>query len=226
MRGMTLRPSGSKRLQMITNPEKNMSYIGKQSFVGVLFLSAFALALPAPAQTKGDKPAAKAAGDEAAFIEKLAPSNSESNIVNAIGKLEQLYKKDVSKTNGIPALKKLVPDSREAVRRKAARVLGIFHAPMDDADIRQVCQLLKAGDWREIVDGLKTLRGLNAPQAVPDILPLLKHPQANVVRDACRTLAVLGSKDVIASIEPLKTDKNPAIQKDANDAIALLRAKP
>ena len=203
-----------------------MSCVGKHSFVGVIFLSALALALPAPAQTKGDKPAGKAAGDDAAFIEKLAPSNPESVIVNAIGKVEELYKKDISNTNGIPALKKLVPDSREAVRRKAARVLGIFHAPMDDADIRQVCQLLKANDWREIVDGLKALRGLNAPQAVPDILPLLKHPQENVVRDSCRTLAVLGNKDVIASIEPLRTNKNAAIQKDANDAIALLRAKP
>jgi HEAT repeat protein len=157
---------------------------------------------------------------EAELIVDLAPANSADVITSAIGKLE-----DMRGTNSIPALKRLLPDSRASVRRKAARVLGIFHAPMTDEEIAQACLLLKASDWREVVDGLKALRGFDAPQAVPEILPLLKYRQENVVRDSCRTLTVLGTKDVIPLIEPLLKDPNEAVRRDAQDAIAILRTK-
>jgi HEAT repeat protein len=73
---------------------------------------------------------------------------------------------------------------------------------------------------------LKALRGLDAPSAVPEITPLLNHPNSHIVRDACRTLAVIGDKSLIPQIEPLLKNPEPAVQKDAQDAIVALKAKP
>jgi hypothetical protein len=97
---------------------------------------------------------------------------------------------------------------------------------MDDAKIKQLCRLLSANERREIVDGLKALRSLNAPQTVPMVLPLLNSPQENGVRDCCRTLTVLGNKEIVSSVEPLLSNSNAANRKDAQDAIDKLRAKP
>jgi HEAT repeat protein len=205
--------------------KKDMNRLYRLCFSGALLLS---LLTGAPSVQAQRKPAAPVpvAKSEAELIQDLAPANSEEVITHALGKLEDLHKADISRTNGIPAMKKLLTDSRSSVRRKAARVLGVIHAPMDRAEIDQVCQLLKSDDWKERVDGLKSLRGLDASRAVPQILPLLHDSQENVVRDSCRTLAVLGNKGDISSIEPLLNNPNKAIAKDAYDAIALLRIKP
>jgi HEAT repeat protein len=105
--------------------------------------------------------------------------------------------------------------------------LGALHADVSNDDVKAICALLKSADPDEAIDGLKALRGLKAPQAVPQITPILKetnrHP--NVIRDACRTLAVLGDKSVIREIEPLLNNPNAAIKKDAQDAIFVLKAK-
>jgi len=163
---------------------------------------------------------------EAQLIEQLEPANSAGTITDAIGQLEAMHGADASCTNSIPALKHLLADPREPVRRKAARVLGVFHAPLDDADIKLVCAQLRASDWREVQSGLKALRDLHTSSAVPDILPCLKHPNPFVARDACRTLAVVATKDVIPAIEPLVNSPDPAVRKDAQDAIATLNARP
>ena len=122
-------------------------------------------------------------------------------------------------------MKKLLTDPRLKVQRKAARVLGVLHAPVDQTDINNICTLLKSTNTDTITDGLKALRGLTAPSAVPDILPLLDHSNSHIIRDACRTLAVLGNKDLIPKIEPLLKNPQPAVQKDAQDAIMALRSK-
>jgi hypothetical protein len=105
--------------------------------------------------------------------------------------------------------------------------LGALHAEVSDDDIKAICSLLKSGTTEEVIDGLKALRGLKAPQAVAQITPLLKetgrHP--NVIRDACRTLAVLGNKSIIPEIEPLLNSPNAAIKRDAQDAIYALKSK-
>jgi hypothetical protein len=163
---------------------------------------------------------------EAEAIGALAATNSDRTITSAMTLLERLHSKDLSHTNAIPALKSLLADNRSPVRRKAARILGIFHAPMSAADLQAVCTQLKAEDWGEVQSGLKALRGLDAAEMVPEILPCLKHTNANVVRDACRTLAVVGDKSVIPAIEPLLASDNSKIKKDAEDAIQLLKSKP
>jgi len=163
---------------------------------------------------------------EADFIQDLAPTNEAGKIVDAIGGLEKLHGADASCTNSIRALKSLLADSREPVRRKAARVLGVFHAPMDAADIQLVCAQLRASDWREVQSGLKALRDLNCSAAVPDILPCLKHINPYVVRDACRTLAVVATKAVVPGIEPLVNSPDPKVREDAQNAIAILNARP
>ena len=112
------------------------------------------------------------------------------------------------------------------VQRKAARYLGALHAKLDSAEIEGICAFLKSSDPKVVEDGLKTLRGLEAPQTVPQIIPCLKDSDPYVMRDACRTLAVLGNKDVIPAIEPLLQDPNPKVQKDAQEAISTLQAKP
>jgi HEAT repeat protein len=140
--------------------------------------------------------------------------------------LQQLEKEYPTSTNGFAAMRKLLRDPRPEIKRKSARVMGVLHVPVNDEDIAEVCKLLKASEPAEIIDGLKSLRGLDAPKSVSEIAPLLRHSHPNVIRDACRTLAVLGKKDVIPSIEPLLNHSNAAVRKDAQDAIFVLRAKP
>ena len=112
------------------------------------------------------------------------------------------------------------------MRRKAARVLGVVHAEVSETDLKAIFAMLKAQDPQEVIDALKSLRGLKAPGAVAEILPLLKSSNANVMRDACRTLAVLGTKDNIPAIEALLSNPQPAVKKDAQDAIFQLRNRP
>jgi len=193
-----------------------MNSVGKQIVVAVVGLLVLAAASPLPTALR----------TEESFIKNLAPTNSDRVITDAMTQLERLYHKDASRTNAIPALKNLLADSRPPVRRKAARILGIFHAQLNAAELKQVCSQLKANDWGEVQSGLKALRDLNMPAAVPDILPCLKHFNPNVVRDACRTLAVIGDKSVISAIEPLLASPNPKIKKDAQEAIEQLKAKP
>jgi HEAT repeat protein len=203
-----------------------MTNFCKGNFVGTLLLAFLAITsnLWAAPPSSGNRPL-KTEKSEDQLIQVLAASNPENVITDAMTQLEKLFKKDASRTNAIPAFKKLLTDTRAPVRRKAARLLGIFHATLDDTEIKQLCEQLKSSDWREVQSGLKALRDLNAPAAVPEIVPCLKHANPFVTRDACRTLAAVGNKDVIPSIEPLLNDPNKAVQKDAQDAITALRSK-
>lgn len=139
--------------------------------------------------------------------------------------LQHLELQDANSTNAIPAIKKLLVDPNSMVRRKAARVLGQMHAPMDDADIKHVCALLTASDPNEVIDGLKTLRALKAERTVPEILPLLHHKEPAVQRNTCLTLGVLGDKSIIPAIEPLLQNPDPDVKSGARLAIDMLRAK-
>jgi len=190
-----------------------MKTIFKRSVVGALFIAFLALVPSVTAKEKTE--------DE--LIAELE-SAKETQVVEA---LLQLEKKHPTSTKGFPKMKSLLNDPRPKVRRKAARVLGALHAEVSDDDIKAICSLLKSTTTEEVIDGLKSLRGLKAPQAVPQITPLLKEPgrHVNIIRDACRTLAVLGNKAVIPEIEPLLNHSNAAIKKDAQDAIYILKSK-
>lgn len=85
---------------------------------------------------------------------------------------------------------------------------------------------LQSTDVDVVVHALKVLRKMDAPEAVPAILPLLKSTKRGVLRDSCRTLAVLGNKDVIPAIQPLTSHPDGKVRKDATDAIATLTSKP
>jgi HEAT repeat protein len=189
-----------------------MKNICKRSFIGALLLAFVSTTLPLHAKT---------VKTEDQLIADLS-SPKDGDVTAALQKLEKEYP---TSTDDLPAIKKLLADPREAVRRKAARVLGSLHADVDSTDLNNICQLLKAPDKREIMDGLIALRGLKAQRAVPQILPLLKSNDTNVLRDSCRTLAVLGDKSNVSDIQPLLTFPDPKVQKDAMDAIALLKAK-
>jgi len=184
----------------------------KPSLAGMLLLALLTFAFPALAKDMS----------ESELIAQLA-SPTAGKVTDALQGLEKQYP---TSTNGFAAMKKLLTDDRAKVRRKAARVLGVLHAEVDEANIQAICKLLKASDVDEVTDGLKALRGLKAPSAVPEILPVLKSPTPNLVRDACRTLAVLGDKSVIPSIEPLLKDPNAKVQADAQEAIYILKQKP
>jgi HEAT repeat protein len=144
-------------------------------------------------------------------------------VVAALSRLEDDYP---NSPKSIAAIKGLLNDSRPRVRRKAARVLGVIAAEVNQNEINLICGLLKSSDPNEVQDGLKSLRGVRATSAVPEILRVLKHKDENVLRDACRTLAVLGNKETIPAIEPLLNHPLPAVRKDAAVAIAALRDKP
>jgi len=149
-------------------------------------------------------------------------SPNENKVTDALLKLEKQYP---TSTKAFPTMKKLLKDPRAKVRRKAARVLGVLHAEVDQENLKDICALLKGSDPREVMDGLIALRGLKAESVIPDILPYLKHSNSNVIRDACRTLAVLGKKELIPDIEPLVNHSDPKVKLDAQDAIFKLRAK-
>jgi hypothetical protein len=91
--------------------------------------------------------------------------------------------------------------------------------------VKEQCDALGSPNSAQVVQALKMLRKMEAPEAVPAILPCLQSSNPGVVRDACRTLAVLGNKDVIPSIEPLLTNSRKDVRKDAQDAIDKLNAK-
>jgi len=176
--------------------------------------------LPAgkPYRTDRDK-------SEAELIQDLAPTNSDRVIVDALEQLERLHDSDTNVTGSIPAMVNLLTDDRSSVRRKAARILGVIHAPLSEAQIRLVCRQLHAATPAEIQSGLKALRDLQATSTVPDVLPLLQDTHPGIVRDACRTLAVLADKSVVPDLQPLLNDPYKGVVKDANDAIFALNAK-
>ena len=149
-------------------------------------------------------------------------SPKEGVVTDALLKLEKNYP---TSTKAPPKMKALLTDARPTVRRKAARVLGVLHAEVSDADLKAITAMLKASEPREVMDALISLRGLKAAQTVPDILPLLQDKTPNVIRDACRTLAVHGNKSTIPSLEPLLNHPNAAVKKDAQDAIFVLKNK-
>jgi hypothetical protein len=96
---------------------------------------------------------------------------------------------------------------------------------ISDPKVSELCTTLESTDPDEVGRALKALRTMDAPEAVPAILPCLENNNVHVVRDACRTLAVLGNKSVIPSIEPLLTNSRKDVRKDAQDAIKKLQEK-
>ena len=188
-----------------------MKSIPKWTFVGALLLAFFATTNPASAAPK----------TEDQLIAELASPNGEK-VAKALLSLEKEFP---TSTKAQPEMKKLLTDSREVVRRKAARVLGVLHAEVSETDLKNIAVMLKAQQPNEVVDALKSLRGLKAESTVPEILPLLKDKSVGVLRDACRTLAVLGNKDCIAQIEPLLKHPDGKVQADAQDAIYKLKSK-
>ena len=192
--------------------------------VAATILLAFALATPLLAATK----------TEDQLIAELGASDPDK-VTSALQELEEKYP---TSTKALATIKKLLTDQRMRVKRKAARVIGAVHAEVNEDDIRAICALLKPPRMEErpdsvlkgppveaMLDGLKALRGLKAPSAIPEVTPLLRYSNNHVVRDACRTLAVIGNKDVIPAIEPLLEDSNREVRKDAKEAIAALRSK-
>ena len=158
---------------------------------------------------------------EEELIAELA-SGDASVVRSALGKLEGSY---AASAKAQAAVKRLVRDSRPDVRRKAARVLGAMHAPVESSTVQDLCALLDGPTPDEVSDGLKALRGLKAPEAVPRIVATLRHPDGNVVRHACRTLAVLGNAEVIPALSVLLHNAEPEVTDEAKAAIRKLQAK-
>src|SRR5215472_9295102 len=146
-----------------------MSNAWKCVLIGVGVLAILTLASPLSAREKTE--------DE--LIAELASPNADK-VAEAMQHLEKQYP---TSTKAFPTIKKLLADPREKVRRKAARVLGALHAEVDEANLKDICALLKSSKNEEIIDGLKSLRGLKAASTIPEILPLLKHSHPNVIRD-------------------------------------------
>ena len=190
-----------------------MKNICRRSFI-VASLAAFVFSTALSLQARPPK-------SEDELIADLG-SPKDSVVTSALQNIEKNYP---TTTKALPAMKKLLADPRPAIQRKSARVLGAIHADVDSAYVKNICELLKASDKREIMDGLIALRGLKAQSAIPQIVPLLDNPDSNVKRDACRTLAVLGDKNLIPKIQPLLTFPDLKVQEDAASAITLLKAK-
>jgi HEAT repeat protein len=152
----------------------------------------------------------------------LLSAPDEGKVTGALQDLEKGYPE--SKTAQAAVVSKL-KDPREKVQRKAARVLGAIHAPVDKKILADITPLLKSPNKDAVIDGLKALRGLDSKSTIPEILPLLSNKDENIKRDSCRTLAEIGDASLVPKIEPLLNDPNKKVQEDARDAIARLKAR-
>jgi len=190
-----------------------MIKITKRSFVIALACGVFAL-------TAAPAGAAKVKTEDELIAELASPK--EDVVASTMLKLEKQFP---TSPKTIAAVKGFLGDNRAKVRRKAARVLGAIHAEVTSAEIKTISGLLKATDPREVMDGLIALRGLQAAEALPEILPLLQHADLKVIGDACRTVAVHGTKSNIPALEALLQHPNAKVQKEANDAIFILKNK-
>ena len=185
----------------------------KRSFIAALAVGVFALSLASSHAAK--------VKTEDELIAELSGTDAKK-VADAMLGLERQYP---TSTKAQGEIKKYLTDSREIVRRKAGRVLGAIHADVNETDLKNIAAMLKATSNQEVMDALKSLRGLKAESTIPQILPLLKSPDVAVIRDACRTVAALGSKANVSDIEPLLKHADAKVQKDAQDAIAALKTK-
>jgi hypothetical protein len=69
--------------------------------------------------------------------------------------------------------------------------------------VQRQCESLNSPDLRVVIKSLKLLRQLNSPEAVPQVLLCLQHPNYKVVREACHTLSVLGDRSTIPALQSL-----------------------
>ena len=184
-----------------------------KSVVKYLLACAFALTIALPVL---------AAEDSLSDVLANLESPKEKTVFSALQEVEKQYPTDAS---ALAKVKGLLADPREKIRRKAGRVLGAIHADVSDTDLKNISAMLSSQSKDEVLDALKSLRGLKAQSVVPQIIPLLKNPDANIERDSCRTLAVIGDKSVIPDIQPLTQSPEAAVVKDANDAIFALKNK-
>jgi len=163
---------------------------------------------------------ARAPKTEEQLIADLS-SPKDKTVANAIEALEKQYP---NSPKSVPEIKKLLADPRLIVKKKAAWALGAVNANVSEADLKNIATLL-TGDKDSKEYGLKALRGLKAQSVIPQITPLLKDPDKNVMRDAIRTLAVVGNKSLVPQIQPLLQYPDLSVQKDAAYAIAILKLK-
>jgi hypothetical protein len=200
-----------------------MKQIAKHSFI--VALAAFALLILSTNVLS-------AAPSEEQLIGMLRSGNYK-DVIDALDKLPKLYPYS---TNAVMVIKQILVtrapvyspyEPQNIIVRKAARALGNYHATLSQEELKAIYELFMAPhDPDSIMDGLKALRGMNVPEAVPQILPMLRDPDSHVVRDACRTLAAIGHRDVIPYIQPLLGHPDGSVRSDAKKAIATLQAKP
>lgn len=164
--------------------------------------------------------AAKAKTEDELIADLAAPK--ESVVTGAMLKLEKEFP---TSTKWQPEIKKMLTDPREAIRRKAGRVLGAVHAEVSDADLKNITAMFKGSNPQEVMDALKSLRGLKAQSALPEILPLLQNAHPGIVRDALRTVATLGDKSHLPQVEALLNHADAKVKKDAQDAAFTLKSK-
>lgn len=168
---------------------------------------------------------------EAQLIEMLN-SRDYQKVIDALDRLPHWYPDSTNALSPIKNILKskvsIVPPNvpENILARKAARALGYYHATLSHEELEVLFAFLDARDPNVVMDALKAFRGLDTPEAVPRIIPLLKDPNTHVVQDSCRTLGVLGNKDTIATLTPLLKHSKADVRKDARDAISKLQGKP
>lgn len=190
-----------------------MKNLTKRSFIVALAMGVFAF-------TTATLQAGKVFTEDELIAQLASPKDSV--VAEALQKIEKQFP---TSTKAISEMKKMLTDPRSKVRRKAGRVLGVLHADVSSTDLNNITAMLKAADSQEVMDALKSLRGLKAQSALPEIVAQLKSNNIGVIRDACRTVAVLGTKSNVADLEPLLKHSDEKVQKDAQDAIFTLNNK-
>lgn len=161
---------------------------------------------------------------ETELIQMLRSAESHQ-VIDALDRLPHWYPES---TTALPPIRALLQNPE--FRRKAARSLGNYGAELKADELEIIFGFLRAYDVEEVMDGLKTLRGLKATagareRIVTQVTALLIEKDDHLLRDACRTLAVHGDKSVVPQLTPLVKHPRADVRKDARAAIQQLELK-
>lgn len=155
----------------------------------------------------------------AALAKSVADSDSEVRYLS----IDALGNSGPQALSSVPALLAALEDSNARVQVKAALAIHKIE-PTNRKIVPVLSTALKAGDGRTMlaVGGM----GQDAAWAVPTLVALLSHQQAQMRALAARTLGRIGpsARDAKAALQQAILDPNATVQRSARDALARIQS--
>lgn len=127
--------------------------------------------------------------------------------------------KDVARQRGaVQALIAHLNDSRAEVKAASAEALGRLGDPAAAAPLVHTLLTNRLGAVREIVVALERI----GPDALPAIVPALRHPEVEVRKAATEAIAVIGTPAAVVPLASMLQDSDVTIRRLASDALRTL----